>query len=259
MRSLRELDDQAAAATSRTVGQKASHLLSWLAQFWDEYHDDINPEYDHSRFAELSDFQTDAAHWVMEETSIADFDDTFAATTIAFYDAATVLANALAWEATDDDPQVYKRRIVTHCASILSVVAHHESVGVGSGGSNTMIFPIKLVCRVTPSDHQRRKAEECLAIWGKKRGVDGICKFAIPEKLGIFRSIERMEKGRAAKLRKRVQCDPGHWLKDFVSDQKMEEAQSEYSHFGVQSDSAFSMEGFSSSSSTSSSPDWLIR
>lgn len=198
MRSMRERSHEAYEPTRRAVEDEAQRLISWLRRYWDECADTINLGYDHSRFVELSGFQADATDWIVEETSMTHFEDTFAATNVAMYDAAVVLANALAWEATSGDAGLYKQRIATHCASILAVVSYHEGRGVGSGGSITMVFPMKIVCRVTPSNHQRHLAEAALLKWGKSRGMDGICKFSVvPERNGIYNQIRRTEEARS--------------------------------------------------------------
>lgn len=57
-----------------------------------------------------------------------------------------------------------------------------------------MVFPLKVVCRVTPSDDQRRGAQIALRRWGERRGVDGICDpLVIPEREGIYNNFPEME------------------------------------------------------------------
>lgn len=194
MRSRIERRDAAYEAARWIVEVKAQTLISWLARYWAQCADTISFGYDYSRFIELSGFRTDAQEWIITETRTAYFEDTFAATNVALYDAAIILANSLAWEATPGDPEVNKQRIVIHCASILSVVAYHESRGTGSGGSVSMVFPMKIVCQATPSNHQRQQAEAALLRWGQSRGVVGICKSrAAPEGHSIYRGMHRMD------------------------------------------------------------------
>jgi hypothetical protein len=197
MRSRKEGHDAAYESARWIAEVKAQSLISWLARYWDECADTINFGYDYSRFIELSDFQNDSQEWIIRETRTAYFEDTFAATNIALYDAAIVLANSLAWEAISGDPEVNKQRIVIHCASILSIVAYHESRGTSSGGSVSMVFPMKIVCRATPSNHQRHQAEAALLSWGESRGVSGICKSrAAPEGSDIYHGIGGLDSTR---------------------------------------------------------------
>ena len=108
-----------------------------------------------------------------------------------------ILTNATAWEASPLLAETNKQRIVIHCESILSAVAYHERRGPQSGGTLAMIFPLKIVCRVTPSDHQRERAITALFNWGHARGISGMCEFAVPLNEGIYEVIRRTEEMRA--------------------------------------------------------------
>lgn len=197
MRLDREYNGKPLEPSRQAVEDKAAHMISWLARFWEECGDTINYGYDYSRFLESTGFQADAKNWIVEEIMPAYFQDTFAATSIALYDAGTIIANALAWESASSKSDTNQQRIVIHCESVLSTVAYHESKGPRSGGTLAMIFPLKIVCRVTPSDHQRQRASNALHKWGSSRGVGGICGFVGPEKRDIYSVIREMEKTRA--------------------------------------------------------------
>ncbi len=109
------------------------------------------------------------------------------------YDTAIVLANALAWESNSGYPEVNKRQTVIHCASILAAVAHHEKIGPASGGSISMMFPMKIARRATPSIDQRRQLQASLEKWGESRGVGDICQFGVPESHDTYSKIQEME------------------------------------------------------------------
>ena len=175
------------------VQAKALQLLSWLDQFWVDAKEEIGQCYDHSNYREATNFQNYEDNWVVRPSEPVTFMDTFKATAIAQYDTAVILSNALAWEAAPGPSHIYKQRIVIHGASILAAIEQHEIRGIGSGGTIAMVLPMKVVARVTPSHHQREQAKQALSRWGKSRGVEGICKFGIPESEGIYKVIRKME------------------------------------------------------------------
>ena len=62
------------------------------------------------------------------------------------------------------------------------------------GGASRRYFSLKVVCRVTPLDDQRRQAQIALRRWGERRGVDGICDtVVVPEREGIYADFLGME------------------------------------------------------------------
>ena len=165
---------------------QAQDLLTRLQTYWQECGNMIAPGYDYSSFAEKTNFESDSADWNIETTVPITYRNPFVASSISMYDAATVLANGLAWQSGVGSTKLYEQRIVIHCASILQAVMYHESQGPNSGGSIQMVFPLKVLCRVTPSNDQRRQAQLALRQWGEKRGVDGICDpLTIPERENI--------------------------------------------------------------------------
>ena len=176
------------------VETQAQELITRLQTYWQECRDLISPGYDYSNFAERTNFETVSSKWIIEITVPITYRDPFVATSVAMYDAATVLANSLVWQSGARSIELYKQRIVIHCASILQAAVYHESQGPNSGGSIQMVFPLKVICRVTPSDDQRQQAEIALARWGENRGVDGICDpRVIPQREGISNAVRVME------------------------------------------------------------------
>ena len=176
------------------VEAQAQDLIARLQAYWQECGHLLSPGYDYSNFIERTNFETDSSDWVIEATVPMTYRDPFAATCIAKYDAATVLASSIVWESRAGFLELHKQRIVIHCASILQAVVYHESCGPDSGGSIQMVFPLKVVSRVTPSEDQRRQAQIALRQWGERRGVDGICDpLVIPEREGIYNHVRVME------------------------------------------------------------------
>ena len=176
------------------VEAQAQDLIARLQTYWQECRNVIYSGYDYSSFFEITNFETESSDWIIEATVPITYRDPFIATSVAMYDAATVLAHALVCESGAGFTELYKQRIAIHCASILQAVLYHQSRGPNSGGSIQMVFPLKVVCRVTPSDDQRRQAQTALRRWGERRGVDGICNpLVIPEREGIYNDFRGME------------------------------------------------------------------
>ena len=197
MRELQARGPHRFEPTRQEVEAKAEEVIMMLKEYWDECGDVIQPGYGHGIFTEAAAFQTDPADCIINSSQPTTFNDIFAASNIAMYDAGTILANAIAWEATSGYPEPNKQRIVVHSASILEAVKFHESQGPNSGGSIVMVFPMKVVRRATPSNAQRDQAQAALDRWGETRGVDGICKFADTESDGIYSDIRKMEARRS--------------------------------------------------------------
>ena len=190
----RRAQDRLSDPPGYNVETQAQNLIARLQTYWQEWGNLISPGYDYSSFAERSNFETDSLDWIIETTVPITYRDPFVATSVAMYDAAIVLANSLAWQSGAGSTELYKQRIVLHCASILQAAAFHESLGPNSGGSIQMVFPLKVICRVTPSNDQRQQAQIALGRWGEKRGVDGICDpRVIPEGEGISNNVRVME------------------------------------------------------------------
>ncbi|KAK3170140.1 hypothetical protein OEA41_009526 [Lepraria neglecta] len=198
MREMRSRGPHRLEPTRQAVEAKAEQLISLLDTYWNECRQTIQPGYDHDNFAEIENFRADTADWVIKTLLPITYKDIFAATNVAMYDAAVILAHALAWESTSGFSEPNKQRIVIHCASILEAVKYHESKGPSSGGSISMVLPIKVVRRATPSKFQREQAQVALEQWADTRGVDGICKFPDAESEGFYGNICKMEAAKEA-------------------------------------------------------------
>ena len=189
-----QAQDRVSGRLGYNLEAEAQDLIARLQTYWQEFGNVIYPGYDYSSFVESTNFETESSDWIIKPTVQITYHDPFLATSVAMYDAATVLANALVLESVVGSTELYEQRIVIHCASILQAVAYHESRGPNSGGSIQMVFPLKVVCRVTPSDNQRRQAQVALRRWGERRGVDGICDpLVIPKREGIYNHFRRIE------------------------------------------------------------------
>lgn len=77
------------------------------------------------------------------------------------YDAANIIAPKL-HAAALPTPEIRDKRMMFHGASILASVGYHESQGPFSGGSFSMVFPIKIIFLLSPSDWQTQTAQETL-------------------------------------------------------------------------------------------------
>jgi hypothetical protein len=77
-----------------------------------------------------------------------------------------------------DSPDVFLWQMILHGASILASIAHHEAQGPTNNASFSMIFPVKLLCLLSPSETQRDIAREALTRWGESRGLTSACEIA---------------------------------------------------------------------------------
>ena len=197
LRVMRDQYSDEFGPTRQSLEAKAMDLTARLSNYWVTYRTLIDSVFDHARFVELFDLTADLSTWTIETPPSITFKSTLAATNIAMYDAAVIHANALAWEANPRDAEINKRKIIIHCASILAAVAYHENRGIGSGSTISMIFPMKTVSRITPSDDQRRQVLEALERWGERRGVKEACEFARVNGHDIYSNICKMEMAQA--------------------------------------------------------------
>lgn len=174
MRRLREDDPVASETLRRDLGTTAEHIFRRLIEFWDEQKPIFDPDYN-QRFEEL------AALIEEDETNqgflpfIPPFRNSFAAYLASMYDAGSIIAlSHLAAASLCSD--VYKWQMILHGASILASVSYHETQGSINTASFSMIFPVKLVCLLSPSEVQRGIAQDALSRWGSQRGLLDICR-----------------------------------------------------------------------------------
>ena len=171
---------------------RAQGILSQLDQFWMQHKLDIDPYY-HRRVHANSSLREEGSPSIGDTLGAFSrgllFRDSFRATFTAMYDSANIQALRYI-SATSSAPEKYHQRMTAHAASILASVAYHEAQGPFSGGTFSMIFPVKTVCLVSPSEEQRSSAREALFRWGDNRGVNDICTVCAPE------IIRRVAEGR---------------------------------------------------------------
>lgn len=163
MLKLRTKNPTASDAAKRNLGTQLQYILNRLNQFWERHKSEIDPNYD---FRIKSRVETGCC------TTIP-FESVFAATFTSLYDSANIIAcNYLA--SISPTPNTYYWKATVHAASILSSIAYHESQGPKSGGSFSMLFPMRIVSLMSPSEEQKELAHETLVKWGKERGLDGV-------------------------------------------------------------------------------------
>lgn len=166
---------------------RAEPILLQLDDFWTEHKSDVDPDYDRRVHFNSSQGEEDfsSTEGILILPRGVPFRDTFAATFTALYDSANIIALIYASVASST-PEKYKQRILLHATSILASVAYHEAQGPSSGGSFAMIFPVKIVYFMSPSEVQRDSAREALFRWGANRGLNDLCTVCAPE---IVRSV----------------------------------------------------------------------
>ncbi|RFU36251.1 hypothetical protein B7463_g107, partial [Scytalidium lignicola] len=178
MRSLQKDDPVKSDALARCLTNSVQHLLSQLDDLWQEQMPQIDPDYD-VRFKALS------SHVLNPHTSnqplpyTTPFQNSTNAYFASMYDAGNIIAlGCLA--AASPTPQIYKDKMIVHGASILNSAGYHQSQGCYNGGSFSMIFPVKLVCLLSPSEALRAMAQKSLLIWGSGRGLLDIVEIGEP-------------------------------------------------------------------------------
>ena len=163
MLKLRTKDPTGSDAAKSNFGTTLQHILNRLNQFWEFHKSEIDPNYD---FRIKSHVETGYCPTIP-------FESVLAATFTSLYNSANIIAfTYLAPISTT--PDTYYRKATVHAASILSSIAYHESQGPTSGGSFSMLFPIRIVSLMSPSEEQKELAHQALVKWGEKRGLDGV-------------------------------------------------------------------------------------
>ena len=165
---------------------RAQGILSQLDQFWTQHKLDIDPYYHrrvHANFSLREEGSPSIGDTLGASSGGLPFRDSFRATFTAMYDAANICALRYL-SATSSAPEKYYQRMMAHAASILASVAYHEAQGPSSGGTFSMVFPVKIACLMSPSEEQRSSAREALFRWGSNRGVNDICTVCVPEIIG---------------------------------------------------------------------------
>jgi hypothetical protein len=179
--SFNEMRKQAGSRASKKLREEviaqARRIISDLNRFWNQHKAQIDPNYDRRWLCNLD---VDLGHVCGSSTVYSTpFQSPFMATFTALYDTASMLGLRYLGAALGT-PESYKNRITMHAESILAAVAYHESSGLFSGGTFNMVFPLKIVCILAPSESQRNIAQQALLTWGANRGVDDACRVAAP-------------------------------------------------------------------------------
>ncbi|KAI9841166.1 MAG: hypothetical protein M1837_000954 [Sclerophora amabilis] len=174
MERLKEEEVVASENSRRGLVMQAEKLLSLLDQFWEQHRWQVDPDYDKRWYS----------NYLMEECGLRDvaspygggaiFTNTFTATFTALYDAANIIVLRNLTAASSPTTGIHSRRITAHAASVLASIAYHEAAGPFSGGSFSMVFPLKVVCFLSTSERQRSAAQEALLSWGANRGMTDI-------------------------------------------------------------------------------------
>ncbi|KAF8848301.1 hypothetical protein BDZ45DRAFT_733024 [Acephala macrosclerotiorum] len=178
MRKTRESHTATSESLRSHLHTAASHLSSRLDDFWKDNKDTIDPEY-HQRLIQAtvspSEIEADGRQPIP-------FTSPAKAYFTSMYDAGKLITLSLL-EAASLVPNSYSQGVVMHGASILSSAAYCETHGLFNRVSFSMVFPIKLVCLLSPSEMQRSLAQDALLKWGSERGLEDICKVAAPSYL----------------------------------------------------------------------------
>jgi hypothetical protein len=140
--------------------------ISKLSDWWAYHGPAIFGEYDYANYVK-------DPSWTPPQ-----FYDTNTASNIAFYNT----ANIFVYHMQSIGLGMPTEHLLTmHASSVLAAARFHQSQGPQSGGTFTMVYPLKAVCMMTSDDEQRKQAQAILLEWGKVRGVDGACKSAAPQ------------------------------------------------------------------------------
>lgn len=178
MRSLRQDDPVKAEALARCLADSVSRILSQMESLWEEQKPRVDPDYD-KRFETLSSYVLDLRSGDQPLPYTVPFKSSTNAYFASMYDAGCIIALGSLASASDAS-QFYADRMAVHGASILSSAEYHQSQGCYNGGSFSMIFPVKLVCLLSPSEPVRLMAQKSLLMWGAGRGLLDIVEIGEP-------------------------------------------------------------------------------
>ena len=165
MKRLHDDDPEISEVPRRELVTTAQDILSSLDRFWEE-----NSEMDQSYDERIAD-ALPAIEQNCALSAVIPFKNTFIASFISLYDA----GNLIVWSyllAASRTPEKYHSKMKAHSASILCSVLYHETQSPSSEVSFAMIFPVKTVHSLTPSDSQKKMAADSLLMWGSKKGLN---------------------------------------------------------------------------------------
>ena len=181
MRKLRDSDPSTSECLRRYLGITAKHLLHRLEEFWLHHKDEIDPDYDQRLLRLGSHPAGDFQYWE-PNPYMHPFKSCANAYFTSMYDAGMLIVLGFLGAASLV-PNSYSQAAVMHGATILASASFCEVQGLFNGVSFSMVFPIKLVCLISPSEEQKVLAQIALLKWGFERGLADICKVAAPSYL----------------------------------------------------------------------------
>jgi hypothetical protein len=177
-----------AGLMQRELALSAGRLLSSLDEFWQRYKNEIDPLYDNR----LQEIACAANHvnedWFEQDQVPCTHNFPFAGASDAYFTAMynagrLIVLGLLASVSAGVSWYNYNRDVVMQGTSILAAAAYCENLGLLNGVSFSMVFPIKLVCLLSPSEEQRAYARKALLEWVEKRGLGDTCQVAAPSYL----------------------------------------------------------------------------
>jgi hypothetical protein len=182
LEALELMDQVSAGAIKQELARQIQSPICKLSQWWSLHREEVFGDYSYDEYIEP------AIPTVFDAPRINTFPDTATATTIAYYDTAIVFVQHLL-SFVSENPAICHSLVKQHAASALAAAKYHESCGPYSGGTFMMIYPLKVICLITPCDKQRRQAQRALLTWGMTRGLEGVCKEAEPLTLGDMTEV----------------------------------------------------------------------
>ncbi|MCJ1395549.1 hypothetical protein MMC18_008435 [Xylographa bjoerkii] len=163
---------------------QASSFISQLEALWPEVEALLTPtelNYDDFEPSTRDDLQL-SRMWRCTPTGF-NYPDLLTATTIAFYHLAWILILSPIC-GSEFGRQRYADLIMAHCASILAVATFVDGNNNGSvyhSGCSYLrrVFPLRIICLISPSLMQRESARYRLERWRTDKGMGGICAVAL--------------------------------------------------------------------------------
>lgn len=161
------------------VGNAAKDLVNRLDDFWQEYKNQVDPDYAQRMRTISSRLPVDAEQ---ETICTHPFKSPPDAYLTSIFDVGKVIALRILGAASSV-PNLYDQAIIMHGASILASAAYCAAQGLFNGVSFSMVIPLKIICLLSPSDDQKALAQSTLVKWGSERGLADICEVAAPSYL----------------------------------------------------------------------------
>lgn len=177
MRCLIFSEPERAQAIRRRLANTALTWKTSLHRFWDSEGFDIDPQYA-IRLHALQPLDVFIPSVIEAEGSVP-FLNAFSAYVTSMYDVGNIIVLGYL-AAASLDSGLLKKEMIAHGNSILLSASYQEEQGSLNGGSFSMIFPLKIVCLLSPSEAQRALAQDVILNWGTNRGLTDICTVAAP-------------------------------------------------------------------------------